>query len=351
MDVIHRRIRVGLHESEMIAVIFLRAQDISHIRHYPLFHLQIVSLALFTQAVPFFSGSLRLVSADHFALSVQKIGRVADRQILHKICIVPVHGGHGVPHLQEHHGQALYGVPFQADAGIFPESEGLRHMEIFVGEIISPCVTYPAVDDRDLAVVAVVEEQVQAGQEGIEHTALDPIAFRTFDKVHIDKAQAPHIIIKDPDLDPGFSPLCQNVPDRVPALRVLDGMVLHENEFLRFGQILFLGFDSLQGIVIILDPGILIDRKSGMAADIFYDSAQVRVPCPRVPGFFLSRRQDGEQDLVYVLEPPAHFITGPVQADEQVEQRPEDRQRHDHEHPCHADRRCFIARVNGKHQK
>ena len=108
--------------------------------------------------------------------------------------------------------------------------------------------------------IAVVQENIKAGTERIENAARYTKFLRALDKVLVDKADTSHIVIEDADFDAGFHPLHQDIPDRVPALGVLDRMVLHEDEFLRLCHVLLLRFDSLGRVVKILNLCILIHR-------------------------------------------------------------------------------------------
>ena len=137
-------------------------------------------------------------------------------------------------------------------------------MEIFIGQVITACKPDLAVYDGDLAVVAVIEEKIEAGSKGIEDTALEAEGLHLLYEIRVDKADAAHIIIEDAHFHAGLCALDENLLDLVPALCVLDRMVFHENKAFCFCQFLQLGIQSLQSIVVIGDLSIFIDRITGI---------------------------------------------------------------------------------------
>ena len=137
----------------------------------------------------------------------------------------------------------------------------------------------------------------------------------------------------------------------MPAGRVFDRVILHEDELLCFGQIPLLRLESFLAVVKIFDLGVLIDRISRLAADIIHYSAQTSVSCSRVFCFLFVLRQHRHEDLVDVLIAGAHTQRMSVHPDQKIESRSEDRQQHDHQHPGHADRGGLTASVYDKNQE
>ena len=276
--------------------------------------------------------------------------RIAGDQILCEFHVVFVILGYGVPHLKECHRKALHRISLQADAGVLPESERLRSVEILVGQVVPSRIADFSVNYRDLSVVAVVQEQVESRGKGIEHAALDPVALRALDEIRVDKAEAPHVIVEHSDLYARFYSLRQDVPHLVPALRVFDRVVFHENELLGLGKISLLCLEPFLAVVKIFYLGVLVDRVSRLLADVVHQSAQTAVFLCGIFGHVFVCRQHGHQNLVHILIALAHFERMSVEADQKIERRSEDRQHHDHVHPCHSDRCRLMISVDCKYK-
>ena len=74
------------------------------------------------------------------------------------------------------------------------------------------------IDDGNLAVLAVVEERVEARRKGVEYLRPDPLRLETIHEVGVHKSDGAHVIVENTDFHTGFCPLRQDVPDRMPAL-------------------------------------------------------------------------------------------------------------------------------------
>ena len=129
------------------------------------------------------------------------------REVLEIFHIVFVIIAHRVPHLKEGHRQTVHRVPLQADACVLPESEGLASVEIFVCQIIASRKTNLPVDHGDLAVIAVIQKQVQTREKRIEYPAFNTLCLCSFHKIHVDKAQASHIVVKNAHFDARAHPV------------------------------------------------------------------------------------------------------------------------------------------------
>ena len=81
-----------------------------------------------------------------------------------------------VPHLNKHRGKALDSRSFKPYAVVFPVTERIYDVEVFICDVVSAGIAHLAVDDRDLSVVAVVHEKRKQRIRGIKRIALD--AFR-----------------------------------------------------------------------------------------------------------------------------------------------------------------------------
>ena len=146
--------------------------------------------------------------------------------------------------------------------------ERVSDIEVFVSDIVAACETDASVDDGDLAVVAVVHEQVQTDPERIEHTTADALGFQKLYKVSIDEADASHIIVKDTDFYARLDTVFQDLLYGLPAFSVFDRVIFHENEFFGFFKLFFLGGDPLCGVVEVFDLYVLICRVMSAAVKI-----------------------------------------------------------------------------------
>ena len=355
VNIVHRRIGVGLHKSETTAFngrcicqILLILRDLCP--HFFKVRISVLlnGLPAFGDGFPSFLAEFRIILNLSVFLLHHICGRAVEH-ILFKIFVIPVFPRDRIPHLKEGHSKALHRIAFQADACILPETKGLCLVEVLISQVISARIAHFAVDDRNLAVIAVVEEQVESGCEGIEYAALNAILLRALYEVRIDKAKASHVIVKDADLYAGLDSFCKDVADLMPALRVLNGVILHEDKLLRLCHILFLGLDAFLRIVKIFDLRILIDRVACIAPDVIDDTAKPSVSLPCIFCLLFSVRQHGEEDLVDILISLAHLERVAVETDHHIKRCSEDRNEQDHQHPGHTDRCGLVASVNAEH--
>ena len=178
MDLIHRRIRIRLCKAQMPACHSRCILQIFLLRLYSLFHLSEVFFRVLSDL-----GSLFLADL-HFFLHYS-LFCVSGQKILLEFFVILIICVDRVPHLQECHRKALNGVSFKAYAGILPEAIRLCSVEVLFRQVIAAGKTDFAVDHSDLAMVAVIQEHVEAGGKRIEHAALDPVAFRALYEIRI----------------------------------------------------------------------------------------------------------------------------------------------------------------------
>ena len=307
MYFIHGGIRIGLYKSKILSLKGFGAGEVFFF----------LADRLFDHAEVFLFVLLQTLVAGKVLLLNDLIGSACNH-ILFKVLVVLVVRVGRVPHLKEGHCQALHCISLEPDPRILPVAKGLCDMEILVCQVVASGIAHLSVDHGDLAVIAVVQKDVKAGAEGIENTALNAIFLCALDKVLVDEADTSHVIIEDADFDACLHPFRQDIPDRVPALGVLDRMVLHEDIFLRLCHIPFLCFDSLDRVVKILNVSIFIYRIRGVAPDIIHDAGKVPVllfyPSKRLPVV----RQHREKDFVDINISLAHLQGVPVQTDQKV---------------------------------
>ena len=271
-------------------------------------------------------------------------------KVLGKIPVVFIVFTDGIPHLQEDGCQTLYGISFEADACILPETVGFCPVKIFVCKIISAGEADFAVDHGDLAVIAVIEEEIQTRNERVENTALQAVGPGPFDKVHVDKAKAAHVIVKNTHIHAGFGALLKNLQHLMPGFRVLNGMVLHENKALRLCEFFLLGFKPLQSVIVISDLGILINRITGIFPDVMDDTPEPAVLRFHTMFRHFVVRQHGKQDLIDLHIASSHFQGVSVQTDQKIQDRSHNGHKHDQHDPGHTYGCCLVTAIDDKDQ-
>ena len=223
-------------------------------------------------------------------------------------------------------------------------------MKVFVGQVIAAGKTDFSVNHSDLAVVAVIEKDIESGYKGIEHTALQTAGLHSFYKIHVDKAKASHVIIKNADLNTGLCPFHQNCLNLMPAFRVLDGMIFHENKLLRFGQFSLLGLKTFDCVIVIGDPCLFIDRISRVIFDVSHNTGDSAGEVSDMIIHVFIGRQKGEKNFVQLHITPAHLQRVTVQADQKKQDCSHNRDKHDKHDPCHPYRRSLVASIDHQHQ-
>ena len=108
----------------------------------------------------------------------------------------------------------------------------MGQIKIFVCEIVAAGKPDLSVNHRNLAVIPVVQKEIQARCKRIENAAANAKRFHPFDKIRIDKPDRAHIIVKYAHLNAGPRPLLQHTLDPLPRLGILDRMVFHKNKLL-----------------------------------------------------------------------------------------------------------------------
>ena len=78
------------------------------------------------------------------------------RQISVQISIIRIVGPDGIPHLQKCYRQRTHRISFQADTRILPIAIRMRHIKIFVGQIITAGETDFSIYHRDFSMVTVI---------------------------------------------------------------------------------------------------------------------------------------------------------------------------------------------------
>ena len=85
------------------------------------------------------------------------------REKLRKSSVVGILILHGIPHLEKSQGQRPDRLALKPDSGVFPMTIRMRHIKIFIRHVIAARKSHASVNHRDLAVIAVVEKQIDKG--------------------------------------------------------------------------------------------------------------------------------------------------------------------------------------------
>ena len=140
------------------------------------------------------------------------IGRL--QQVRDRIFLLPLRC---IPHLQEDQCQTAYTIPGQLDSGILPFSIWMSQVKIFIGQIISTGKSHFSINHCDLTVIPVIHEYIQNWNQWIKHLALDSFSSQLFHKFFADKANAAHIIIKNPHIQSCGRFFFQNLLNSFPG--------------------------------------------------------------------------------------------------------------------------------------
>ena len=143
-----------------------------------------------------------------------------------------VGGAVGVPELQEHDGKAPGRVAPQPDAGVPPVAEPLQLVDILVGQVGPAGKGGVAVNDHDLAVVAVVHDQVNHRHKGVEGQAVDALLLQLAPVADGQHADAAHIVVDDPHVHALGRLALEDLVDLVPHFAQADDEILDKNKML-----------------------------------------------------------------------------------------------------------------------
>ena len=244
------------------------------------------------------------------------------------------------PQFEENQRQAAHGVALQPDAGVLPLAVGVGAVEVLLGEVVTAREADAAIHDGDLAVVAVIHEDVQNRDDRVEHPALDAPRFQLFDKGAADKPNAAYVVVEHTHLDAVGGALGQNVLNLLPCRSVLDGVIFHKNEFFGAVQCNFLRLQRLAGVAVEGHVGVGVGRVTG-AGEILRMIFRRAAGTGQGSGLFQRRGMAGAQPgkiLVKTLANAAHRAGA---AKQKVDRQPEHRENQNQDDP-----RNFIRRVD-----
>ncbi len=142
-----------------------------------------------------------------------------------------------VPDAQKHHHHRPHRAAAHQNAAVLPLAEALFFVDILVGKIHPARKTGLAVDDHELAVVAVIEPPGQNRNEGIEHVRLNAHVAQLFAVVHGKIRDAAEIVVHHAHIDALRRLAPENVQDRAPHFSVVDDEKFEKNIVLGFFQL------------------------------------------------------------------------------------------------------------------
>ena len=88
-----------------------------------------------------------------------------------------------VPELQEHHGIAPDGCPFQHDGGIFPMPKPHFFVDVFICQIRTAIERNVSINDQNFAVVTVVLGGRKQRTKRVEASALNVVLLGNFQEI------------------------------------------------------------------------------------------------------------------------------------------------------------------------
>ena len=138
------------------------------------------------------------------------------------------------PKLQEHGAEILHNAPAHHDACIFPVTERVGFVNIFVREVDPARKSGFAVDDCDFAVRAVILSDVQNGSEGIETHTLDAALFENICVISGYFEHGTDVVVDETDIDAVFCFIFQDLEYAVEEFSRFNDEIFQENVFFCF---------------------------------------------------------------------------------------------------------------------
>ena len=207
--------------------------------------------------------SIGLNQCPLFLLSVLQL-----REERFVILIILILRADGIPHLQKHHGEITHRISGDFYARILPITVRMGDIEILVGQVVAAGKSHLAVHYRNLPMISVIEEHVHQRDDRVEHPALDSAGTHLSDKVRVDESDAADIVVENSHIQSFGRLFRENLFDFRKGFGILNGMILHEDEFFRLSKRLFLRLQGIRRTGKELDVAVIVYRKRGMPGDI-----------------------------------------------------------------------------------
>ena len=181
------------------------------------------------------------------------------------------------PEREEHVRIAAGGGAFQADAAVLPVAETSHFIDVFIRQIHAAGVGDAAVHHHDLAVVAVIQHQIQHRHAAVETERPDAVGTQQIYIVVGQQAQAAGIVVDDTNVQAGGGFLPQDLVDLAPHLAHADDEAFHKNAVLRGLQVgQHIGQHHIAHGVI-PDGGAAENRRSSVVLQVISGLGQARV--------------------------------------------------------------------------
>ena len=132
----------------------------------------------------------------------------------------------GFPKRQKDVGKAARGGAFHPDGAVFPVAEPLELVDVLVGQVDAAGKGDARVDDGDLAVVAVVHDQVEHRHERVERERADALGAQGVGIIVGQQAQTARVVIDHAHIDAGGGLAAQDLMDAAPHLAHADDETL-----------------------------------------------------------------------------------------------------------------------------
>ena len=107
------------------------------------------------------------------------------------------------PEGEKHIRIAARGGSLQPDAAVLPVAETSHLIDVFIGQVHAAGVGHAAIHHHDLAVVTVVEHQVQHRHTAVEAERADAVGTQQIYIVVGQQAQAAGVVVNDTNVQAG----------------------------------------------------------------------------------------------------------------------------------------------------
>ena len=251
-----------------------------------------------------------------------------------------------IPHLEEHQRQIPHGTAAQGDGRVLPMAVALRAVDVFVGKVDAAGEADLTVNDKDLAVVAVIVMRGDEGTQRREHLAGDAELLQLLRIAVGQQRHSTGAVVHEADLHALLDLLSEDLEDAAPHVALAHDEVLKENKVLRALEL----FEH-HGKSIVAERKIFRLRipVAGKAAALQICRKTLRFLRQLAHG---TGGGGGGERLclrLNVVIAADHQPVAEVCADEKIQDQSKDRQHREDEEPCELDGRIIVAAEQRQH--
>ena len=164
-----------------------------------------------------------------------------------------------VPDAEEHHHHRPDGLAFYQNAAVLPVAEALDLVDVFIREVHAAREAHFAVDEHELAVVAVIEPAGEDGDKRVKDVRLNAHLAELFAVAHRKARDAAEVIVQNAHVHALHRLAVQNVQNGVPHLAAVDDEKFEENivlglfELFEHPHVAALAARKIDGLRVIID--------------------------------------------------------------------------------------------------